>query len=60
MAYLRDKLPRYDVDVNYVFPIPHKDCSTKPPMFDYSPILVEVGSKVPKRPGVSYKVAFGH
>ncbi|XP_072949994.1 apolipoprotein D [Epargyreus clarus] len=60
MAYLRDKLPRYDVDIKYVFPIPHDDCSSKPARADYSPILVEVGSKVPKRPGVSYNVAFGH
>lgn len=51
---------RYDVDVNYVFPISHADCSDKTPKSDYSPILVEVGSNVPKKPGVSYNVAFGH
>ncbi|CAH3994274.1 unnamed protein product [Pieris brassicae] len=60
MAYLRDKLPRYDVDINYVFPIPHKDCSDKPARPDDSPVLVEVGSKVPLRPNVSYKISFGN
>ncbi|CAG4964669.1 unnamed protein product [Colias eurytheme] len=61
MAYLRDKLPRYDVDINYVFPISHKSCSSKPARPDDSPILVEVDSKIPKRPtDVSYKLAFGN
>ncbi|CAH2040695.1 unnamed protein product, partial [Iphiclides podalirius] len=41
MAYLRDKLPRYDVDINYVFPIPHTGCSSTPARFNYSPILVD-------------------
>ncbi|VVC96663.1 uncharacterized protein LOC126975906 [Leptidea sinapis] len=60
MAYLRDKLPRYDVDINYVFPIPHEDCSSKPARPDDSPIIVEVGSNIPKRPDTSYKLSFGN
>ncbi|CAG9787124.1 unnamed protein product [Diatraea saccharalis] len=60
MAYLRDKLPRYDVDVKYVFPISHGDCSSKPAKADFSPIFVEVGSKVPRKPGISYNVGLGY
>ena len=56
MAYLRDKLPRYDVDINYVFPIPHDDCTEKPPNPNYGPILIEVDSKTPKRPKISYDI----
>ncbi|XP_041989053.1 uncharacterized protein LOC121740429 [Aricia agestis] len=54
MAYLRDKLPRYDVDVNYVFPIKHDDCSDKTARADDTPILIEVNSTIPRKPGVSY------
>ncbi|KAJ0177909.1 hypothetical protein K1T71_006782 [Dendrolimus kikuchii] len=60
MAYLRDKLPRYDVDIKYVFPIPHKNCTGKPSKGEYGPIIVEAGSKMIRRPKVSYKVDFGH
>ncbi|KAG7309584.1 hypothetical protein JYU34_004048 [Plutella xylostella] len=60
MAYLRDKLPRYDVDVKYVFPISHEACSTRPPVYDYSPLMVGLGDKAPKKPSVTYNVAFGH
>ncbi|KAI8420755.1 hypothetical protein MSG28_007969 [Choristoneura fumiferana] len=59
MAYLRDKLPRYDIDMKYVFPIPHDNCKDKPARADYSPVLVEVDSKVPQKPGVSYNVDGG-
>ncbi|KAJ2947556.1 hypothetical protein O0L34_g17346 [Tuta absoluta] len=60
MAYLRDKLPRYDVDVQYVFPIPHVNCTSKPARPDYGPVLVAFDSKQAQRPGDSYNVAFGH
>ncbi|XP_053605721.1 uncharacterized protein Karl [Plodia interpunctella] len=60
MAYLRDKLPRYDVDVNYVFPISHNDCKSQPARPDFSPILVEVNSKIPRKPGISYNIGLGH
>lgn len=52
--YVNCLFRRYDVDINYVFPIPHKDCSSTPARFNYSPIVVDVGGKV-KRPGISYK-----
>ncbi|CAG4974867.1 unnamed protein product [Parnassius apollo] len=58
MAYLRDKLPRYDVDIKYVFPISHNNCTSTPAKFNYSPILVEVGSKTIKRPKIEYNVNF--
>ncbi|XP_061704933.1 uncharacterized protein LOC133516168 [Cydia pomonella] len=57
MAYLRDKLPRYDVDMNYVFAIPHDDCKDTPARADYSPVLVPVDSKKPQKPGLAYDVA---
>jgi hypothetical protein len=53
-------LYRYDVDIKYVFPISHSDCAPKPARADFSPILVEVGSKIPRKPGITYKVALGH
>ncbi|GBP51725.1 hypothetical protein EVAR_96276_1 [Eumeta japonica] len=59
MAYLRDKLPRYDVDVKYVFPIPHKNCSSTPASAYDFPMVVELGSKVPRRPKVNYKISSG-
>ncbi|XP_049871101.1 uncharacterized protein LOC126370296 [Pectinophora gossypiella] len=59
MAYLRDKLPRYDVDIQYVFPIPHENCSSRSAKPDDSPALVAFDSNVAKRPGISYNIGFG-
>lgn len=47
---------RYDIDMKYVFPIPHDNCKDKPARADYFPILVQVDSKVPQKPGVSYNI----
>nr|XP_037867585.1 uncharacterized protein LOC101739113 isoform X1 [Bombyx mori] len=59
MAYLRDKLPRFEVDINYVFAIPHDDCAVKPPNPNFGPLMLDAQSKKLIRPSVSYKV-FGH
>lgn len=55
LSYLRDKLPRYDVDPRYVFAVPHERCAPRarhPP----APLLVPLTGLDDRTPQDAYRV----